>query len=142
VRSEGLGVFRWLLRGVGKHPLLAVIAVLGAWGLSWAVRTRVSRHRGVRGRVPGFRDHADVPSDLVDLLGEVERHWAKCGVARPASRALLDHLERVIGHAGDSERRQVERNIVQRYYAVRFGASSIEPDAVAALASRWRETAG
>ncbi len=138
VRAQGLGVLGWVLRGAVRHPVQMAVLALAVWGLARAWRWLRGRKRSSRqlGRIR-HDEVAGVPRELVDLVVRVERAWEKEGVPRHASRALLDHLGELVSRQASTERREVERLVIDAYYRARFGGVPPMADELAALSARW-----
>jgi hypothetical protein len=144
VRTQGLGVLGWIARGVVAHPfpLAAVVAVVGAGTLLWR-RLRGWR-RPARGTIRQERQSVQgVPPGLLVLVTEIERGWHKRGMARPASRALLDHVAALDPKRPDDEaRREAERLLIQAYYRARFGGIAPGTGEIAELKERLKGATG
>ena len=118
-----------LLRAPLAGAAAAVALVVG--GVFWLRRLR-RRTRAV-GRA---RDEATaVPPELRALLQRLERQWARAGVARPPSRALLEHVQRLSASALPAAAVDTSRRVADAYYQAAFagrppGRAAIEQLAV------------
>lgn len=114
---------RWLLDRAREHATVILLLLL-AW-IGWGQRRRLRdlfrrwRARRTRPPTPG----PAVPAELRQAVAEMERRWARTGRPRPRSRGLREHA---IALAGSSGERQADLALVDRYYAIRFGAHPFE----------------
>ena len=130
--SRSVGVLGRSIERLLTAPLAgaaaAVALVVG--GVLW-LRRRRRRTRGV-GRP---RDEATpVPPELRALLQRLERHWARAGVARPPSRALLEHVQRLPASTLPASAIDTSRRVADAYYQAAFAGRPPDPAAIQQLA--------
>ena len=123
---------------LAKHPRarrgLSAAAVLLLVGLAgWLLRSlRAKRaHPRVATTSSGF--------ELAPLVARLDGLWAQHGVARPPSRAPLEHLNQIPDGRAPAPLLEVSREIVERYYRARFAGQAAGPDEVRALESALEE---
>jgi transglutaminase-like putative cysteine protease len=59
--------------------------------------------------------------ELAQLLAHLDAYWTKCGVARPAHRAPLEHSETIPGENVSPDVRRASRHLIETYYLASFG---------------------
>jgi hypothetical protein len=74
-----------------------------------------------------------IPPELSALLYQVEHLWAEQGVARPASRAHLEHLAGVAANRLAPAVSEASGKIVKCFYRCCFGGYTILPAEIASL---------
>jgi transglutaminase-like putative cysteine protease len=135
VRGGGLWAgCSWLLRAL-RAPLLAVFGAVGV-----ALLLRVLRKRAW-GRRPPAGHASHVPPPLGALVASVEVEWRRRGHARPAHRALREHLERIPQQELSPAWRSASAAVIDCFYRARFGSTTVAGGEIAELRRRLEEAA-
>jgi hypothetical protein len=129
---------RWLweqtkesLRGarfIWSGLMLAVIVLV--WRVRYLrPRKHVHRNRTASGQL----EPVESAPELAQLLGHLDAYWTKCGVARPAHRAPLEHLETITAERVSSDIRRASRRLIETYYLASFGGMAPPAEKLRAL---------
>ncbi|MGA3324659.1 MAG: transglutaminaseTgpA domain-containing protein [Terriglobia bacterium] len=124
------GIFRWMWFDNPFRSLLFLAFLL--------LSAEFARRRR---RVPGPRHTAaaplkpgdSVPAELGALVNQVEGLWADQGLARPVSRAPLEHLRSIPPDKLSPQIREVSGKIVECFYRCCFGGLQISPAEIQGL---------
>jgi hypothetical protein len=119
-----LGGF-WALLRRGAWWVGGGVAVVIASALLWRGRGSLRlRPKGPRGaRAPAV----ELPPELQELLGRLDRHWKRSGHPRPPSRAPLEHLLAL------PEAARTGRELVDALYRCRYGGRAPTTEELAGL---------
>jgi len=117
---------RWLweqtkefLRG---FPLIWSGMMLAATGFVWRLRYLRRRKRAGQNRKASVQlQSIENATELTHLLAHLDAYWTKCGVARPAHRAPLEHLETITAEKVSPNIRRASRHLIETYYLASFG---------------------
>ncbi len=118
------GDWRGLLRMLWSLLWRAAIALALAWGIIVAWRWWKRRVPATPGQPPVSSGALD-PA-LTHLLAELDRRWAALGVARPASRAPLEHAQSL-----PPLMRDASLPVVDCFYRGCFAGAPLRPEEVA-----------
>ncbi len=139
-RGDWTGALRWLW-----------VQIVALWGMVWtwqfglgaalilgalaAVRFLPKSRRRATGRpAKSFGRAPSVTSrEAQDLISLVDRLWVEKGLARPASRAPLEHLASLPAEKLGDEFRQACKSAVEYFYQISFGGSQPMPDRLQGL---------
>ena len=122
----GLGSLAERLRVAIEHRPVrsaATVVVVALALVAWALRKRI--RRATRPTVRRRQDRAPVPAELRDLVGKVERRWARAGRPRPPNRGLHEHLHGLPPGALATAERDAAARIVATYYRTRYGGAPL-----------------
>lgn len=119
--------------GAARQRRFAISGTVAA-AIVFALGFRTLRHRRWRRpRASPARAYQPVPADLKTALGRVEKHWARCGRPRPASRGLREHLEAIPESTLSPDAREASARVVETYYRTAFGGRVPSGDELAEL---------
>lgn len=139
--GDWLGTARWLWAQL-KALARALVTRTFGWGLLVAVLTLVVIGVLRRWRKPRFprvapalrgAESAQAAPELLELLSRVDRLWARCGCARPASRAPLEHLAGIPQEKISPALRDAAGRVVECFYRSCFAHARVEPAEVREL---------
>ena len=99
---------------------LAVAGIVAAGALV-SIGIRTLRRRRRRPKVSRVRSEQLVPTELKTALGQVEKHWVRCGRPRPPSQGLREHLEGIPEANLTPGARAASARVVEAYYRTAFG---------------------
>src|SRR5271157_6132070 len=99
--------------------MLAVIVLV------WRVRYLRPRKLVHRNRTVNVQlEPVESAPELAQLLGHLDAYWTKCGVARPAHHAPLEHLETITAEKVSPDIRRASRHLIETYYLASFGGKA------------------
>jgi hypothetical protein len=99
--------------------ILMVVGVARSWRKS----------RGGRAGPPGAAaEWEPTAKELADLMWRLDRLWAQRGLARPESRAPLEHLAAIPPERITAEVREACRKIVECFYRAVFGGFRVSAE--------------
>ncbi len=126
-----LGDWRFVLdRFSSRRWLVALMLVAAAAVVARFVRRfRVKKDRVYR----PVEESRAVPSELIDGLKALDREWKKLGLARPASRAPLEHWRSLPDEKVPSDLRHQSRRLIDCYYRASFGGETVSADELRTL---------
>jgi len=110
--KESLPGFPFISSGL---TLAAIVLVWRARYMRW----RKLVHQNGTARVQ--LEPIESAPELAQLLGHLDAYWSKCGVARPAHRAPLEHLETITAEKVSPDIRRASRHLIETYYLASFG---------------------
>jgi Transglutaminase-like superfamily/TgpA N-terminal domain len=129
---------RWLweqtkvsLRGfafIGSGLTPAVIVLV--WRLRYLRRRKLLQQN--RATSVQFQSVESAP-ELAQLLGHLDAYWTKCGVARPAHRAPLEHLESITAEKVSPDICRASRHLIETYYLASFGGMALPTEELRTL---------
>ena len=108
--------------------ILAFLLILAALARR---RLRTQSRRYAAAAAPPPADA--VPTELSALVRQVDGLWADQGLARPASRAPLEHLRGIPPDKLSPQVREVSGKIVECFYRYCFGGMPVSPTVVEEL---------
>jgi hypothetical protein len=126
-----LGDWRFVLDRLSSGRWLTALFLV----LSAAAVIRLARRLRVKGdRIykPAEESQA-VPSELVDGLKALDREWKKLGLARPTSRAPLEHWHSLPEDKVPPGLRHRSRRLIDCFYRASFGGETISVEELESL---------
>ena len=126
-----LGDWRFVLdrlssaRGLSVLLVIVVVAVL----VRLVRRMPAKRERAVR----PMEESRTIPPELIDGLKALDRDWKKLGLARPPSRAPLEHWLALPKDKVPPEFRSRSRRFIDCFYRASFGSEEISAEEIEAL---------
>lgn len=124
------GIFRWMWFDSPFRSLLFLACLL--LSAEFARRRRRVPSPRHAGAAP-LRAADAIPAELSTLVNQVEGLWADQGLARPASRAPLEHLRGIPPDKLSPQIREVSGKIVECFYRCCFGGLQILPAEIQGL---------
>jgi len=136
-QGDWRSALRWIWSLLGR---LVHWAVKDGWRFSWPLFIALLLMlmvRRIRGRRPSFtdrrrarahpQDRLAAPSEITELMSRLDFLWARAGVARPRSRAPLEHLALIPAEKISSSLRETSRRIIDCLYRTSFGGVPFAP---------------
>jgi hypothetical protein len=119
----------WLWGGISAaaHWLLFTRKGLGLCALSLSVwiGRQVYKRRKAATKTGSLKkkesQYAEAAPELALLLKRLDSYWSDCGVARPASRAPLEHLDSIPVGKLPTQMQRLSREVIESYYCASFG---------------------
>lgn len=142
------GALRWTWSKINSFlravfvDYLAVTLPVGLL-VFWYRVVRRRKRRVARDHEPSAERHqpAQVDPALTALLSQLERAWTSRGVARPAARGLIEHVESIPPGRISQELRQMSREVAACYYRAVFGGIRPADDKLQRLRASIEEAA-
>ena len=130
------GIFRWVYLDRPFRSLLIPAFLLIAAEYARRRRRMPSPRHAAEARLQA----ADaIPAELSALIHHVDSLWADQGLARPASRAPLEHLRSIPLDKLSPQVREASEKIVECFYRCCFGGLQIPPAEVQCLRQEFEE---
>jgi transglutaminase-like putative cysteine protease len=126
-----LGDWRFVLARLssGRWLTALFLVVVAAGVIRWARRLRVKENRIYK----PVEESQVIPSELIDGLKALDREWKKLGLARPTSRAPLEHWLSLPDDKIPSELRHRSRRLIDCFYRASFGNETITVEELESL---------
>jgi hypothetical protein len=132
-------LFRWIFVDHLERALILFALIFMAVA---ATRRRRLVARSVRG-VAGPAPEADpIPVELRALVSRVDDLWATRGVARPVSRAPLEHWQAIPADKLTPQLREASRKVIECFYLCCFAGVRVPPGKIQELRREIEHAAG
>jgi transglutaminase-like putative cysteine protease len=117
-----------------RFPFIWSGLTLAVTALVWRLRHLLRRKLVDQNRTSNVElQSIESAPELAQLLGHLDAYWTKCGVARPAHRAPLEHSESIIAENVSPDVRKASRHLIEMYYLASFGGMAPPTEELRAL---------